>query len=86
MMKHKSRTVFKSTDFIINKRTNSKGRVYYELSLNSYGSIAWDPERFDQVRNIVDPTRNRSGRWGKSWKYTNRAAAERDLLMLELMA
>jgi hypothetical protein len=84
-MKHRSRTVFKSTNFIIDKRTNSKGRVYYELSLNSYGSIAWDPERFDLVRNIVDPTRNRSGHFGRSWKYPNRAAAERDLMLLELM-
>ena len=84
-MRHKTRTVFKNTDFVISRRTNAKGRVYYELSINSDGSVYWDPIRFTQVRDIIDPTRNRSGHFGKSWKYPNREAAEKDLVMLTML-
>lgn len=41
--------------------------------------------RFEEdVRNVVDPQRNRAGRWGTTWKFRDRVEAEQMLTMLLL--
>jgi hypothetical protein len=50
--------------------------------------VWWDMfglvEQADAVRDVVDPLRQRSGRNGASWKFTNRVEAERMYTMLLL--
>lgn len=83
----RNRTIQTTNRFILRKRTRkSSGKVYYELACNlEHLDYWWEKDEIDRVRDVVDPTRNRSGHWGTSWKYTNRAAAERDLLLLTMM-
>ena len=77
----RSKPIHKTQQFIISKRVRKgSGRVYYELSLNL--DTPWKRDWADRVRDIVDPTRNRSGQFGKSWKYQTRAEAEQALTHL----
>lgn len=81
-MPSRTRTIQKTNKFVIRRRTRkSNGKVYYELSLN-YWDYRWSPEDLEQVRNIIDPTRNRSGHFGSHWKYQSRQEAEKVLTML----
>lgn len=76
------KTLHKTDKFIIRQRTRkSNGKTYYELACNMYYN-SWNFNDYERVRDIVDPTRNRAGKFGRSWKYQTRAAAERDLTML----
>lgn len=77
-----TRTIQKTNKFVIRRRTRkSNGKVYYELSLN-YWDYRWSPEDLEQVRNIIDPTRNRAGHFGAHWKYQSRQEAEQILTLL----
>lgn len=78
----RSRTINKTDRFIVSKRVKrGSGKVYYQLECNMYYNF-WEFEDYERVRDIVDPTRNRAGRYGKVWKYSNRRDAEKDLLTL----
>lgn len=81
-MNSRTRTLQKTDKFIIRKRTRrSNGKNYYELSCNMH-SIYWNFDDYEKVRNIVDPTRNRAGKFGTTWKYKTQAEAERALTHL----
>ena len=84
-MRSRTRTIHKTDKFIIRKCTRrSTGKDYYELSVNrDLGT--WFSADLERVRDILDPTRNRAGRWGTTWKYSSRAQAEQALTHL-LMA
>jgi hypothetical protein len=76
------RTLHRSEKFILRQRTRkSNGKKYYELTLN-FDKLRWHRFDVDRIRDVIDPTRNRSGHYGTSWRYSNREAAERDLMML----
>lgn len=87
----RNRTIQTTDKFILRKRTRkTSGRVYYELAycrpdIQGYAAIEDMAKLLTRIRDIIDPTRNRSGRWGTAWTYSNRAAAERDLLLLTMM-
>lgn len=67
--------------FRLQQETNRKGRKFYRI-------VWWDwileHEDQEQVRDIVDPLRNKSGRNGSSWKFSSRAEAEKYYTMLLL--
>ena len=67
--------------FRLQQETNRKGRKFYRI-------VWWDwileHEDQEQVRDIVDPLRNKSGRNGSSWKFGSRAEAEKYYTMLLL--
>lgn len=78
----RSRTINKTDRFILSKRVKrGSGKIYYQLECNQYYNF-WEFNDYERVRDIIDPTRNRAGRYGKSWKYSNRNAAQKDLTML----
>lgn len=84
-MRSRTRTIQKTDKFVISKRVRKgSGRVYYELACNMYFNH-WSYDDFEKVRDIIDPTRNRAGQFGKSWKYQTRVEAEQALTHL-LMA
>lgn len=60
-----------------NKR--GKGHPHYVISAN-WWYLSDDEE--EQVRNIVDPLRNISGKRGQSWTFKDYREAERKYLML----
>lgn len=88
----RSKTLHRTDKFLITKRLRNgsrqsrkgSGRFYYELSCNMYYD-SWNYNDFERVRDIIDPTRNRAGQFGKCWKYQNRQAAEQDLTLLLMM-
>jgi hypothetical protein len=57
-------------------------RKWYEVKI-----ISWSLESYEQeteIRNFFDPLRNKSGKWGSSWKYKNRKDAEQMFLTATL--
>lgn len=83
-MTKKKVLVSKGDLFILHKCTKASGRIYYELMLNPDNVLAYSSDDFTNVRDIIDPDRIRAGRWGISWRYTNRKAAEKDMLKVLL--
>ena len=76
-----NKVLHKSEHFMLTEKKHRKSlKVYYELKLNGFTSQPFD----EQVRDIVDPKRNRSGRFGTHWKYRNRVEAEKHLAFLLL--
>ncbi len=76
------RRLHESKYFRLQQETNQNtGRRFYRI-------VWWDMfglvEHADAVRDVVDPLRQRSGRNGASWKFTNRVEAERMYTMLLL--
>lgn len=63
------------------KRRNSD-KIYYEIKLLM--TYARSYEWIDSVRDIVDPGRNKSGRYGSQWKFRSRDEAEKLMTALLL--
>lgn len=59
-------------------RRRKKDRLWYEVEFNSYAPryTADEHNLYEQVRDFFDPLRNKGGRWGTHWKYSNRKDAE----------
>lgn len=75
------RRLHESRCFRLQQETNRKGRKFYRI-------VWWDwlglHHEQEQMRDIVDPLRNRSGPNGSSWKFSNKAEAEKYYTMLLL--
>lgn len=67
--------------FRLQQEHNAKGRKFYRIVWHDWISLHHEQE---QMRDIVDPHRNRSGNRGSSWKFRNQADAERIYSMLLL--
>ena len=59
-------------------KRRKKDRLWYEVEFNSRMS-KYDADLKnvnEQVRDLFDPLRNKGGRWGTHWKFSNRKDAE----------
>ena len=68
-----------STHFRLQQEHNSKGRKFYRIVWWNWIDLH---DQVNAVRDIVDPQRNKSGKNGSSWKFSNRAKAEQMYMML----
>ena len=59
-------------------RRRKKDRLWYEIEFDSWDHPYDDnPENlYEQVRDFFDPMRNKGGKWGTHWKFSNRKDAE----------
>ena len=72
-----------SRNFRLQQETKaSNGRKFYRIVYYHWQNISVDDE--EAIRDIVDPQRNKSGRNGSSWKFSNRKEAEYYYTMLLL--
>ena len=55
-------------------------KVYYEIKVMVYATDEW----CEGVRDIVDPLRNKSGRFGTHWKFRSYDEAEKLMTALLL--
>ena len=69
----------KSRWFKLTQETNRNGRKFYRISVFNFG---WGIKTIESIRDLVDPLRNKSGRDGWDWKYSNRKDAEQVYVML----
>lgn len=74
----------KSTFFDMRRVKRRKtDKVYFEIRI-----IGFPPREtgnfFDAVRDIVDPQRNKSGQFGRHWKFRSHDEASQNLSMLLL--
>ena len=67
--------------FRLQQETNRKGRRFYRIVWWNWIDLH---DQDEQVRNIVDPQRNKSGNNGSSWKFSNLKEAEQMYSMLLL--
>ena len=75
----------KSENFELRRKKRRKtDKVYYEISLPLSNRLINDEAFVEGVRDLVDPLRNRSGRYGLHWKYRSREEAEQMLTALLL--
>ena len=73
-----------SCSFRLLQETSRKGRRFYRIVWWNWFEL-WDQdEQIEQLRDLVDPQRNKSGPNGISGKFTNRAEAEQMYAMLLL--
>jgi hypothetical protein len=79
-MRNQRKRLHESQYFRLSRCRSKTGRVYYAVTLWNWRF----PEPEDAVRDIVDPLRNRAGRTGTDWRYTNRKEAEQMYSMLLL--
>lgn len=59
-------------------KRRKKDRLWYEIEFNSWDH-KYSTDRnnvYEQVRDFFDPLRNKGGRWGSHWKFSNRKDAE----------
>jgi hypothetical protein len=75
--------IYNTWNFSLAKMTKKSGKVYYQITMMS----SFFDGKFigNQVRDIVDPTRQKSGVAGYRWKYRTQQEAESDFLMLQLL-
>ena len=69
-----------SKGFRLQQEHNAKGRKFYRIVAWNLWPLSLEDE--EQIRNTIDPQRNKSGKNGSSWKFTNRAEAEQMYMML----
>ena len=67
-------------------KRHKKDRLWYEVEFDSWDHrYSTDRENlYEQVRDFFDPLRNKGGRWGTHWKYSNRKDAEQMFLAATL--
>lgn len=76
------RRLHESNCFRLQQETNkTTGRRFYRIVWHNWIDLHGQEEA---MRDIVDPNRNRSGRNGSSWKFSNRTEAEKYYTMLLL--
>jgi hypothetical protein len=87
-MSYKVETIQKSTFFTLTKNRHRKSdKVHYRITMHSW-PVKWNSVGFntnllenfsfkDQVRDIVDPLRNKAGTEGTHWKFRSRDEAEK---------
>lgn len=82
MSNNQNQTIHQSRAFRLSKYTNKAGKVHYRITCKSF--LMQDNGEIDQVRDLVDPLRNKSGRFGTHWKYRNLKDAQRHWTMIML--
>ena len=76
------RRLYESRHFTLDQETSRKGRKIYRISLWNTGPMEYS--EVEQVRDMLDPQRNRAGRTAYAWKFSNRKEAEERYTMLLL--
>ena len=78
---NRSQVLHKSDKFELRRVKRRKtDKVYYEIKLMVYATDEW----CEGVRDIVDPLRNKSGRFGTHWKFRSYDEAEKLMTALLL--
>ena len=78
---NRSQVLHKSEHFELRRVKRRKSdKVYYEIRLISWTTNDW----LEGVRDIVDPLRNKSGRYGNHWKFRSYDEAEKLMTALLL--
>lgn len=67
--------------FRLQQETNRKGRRFYRIVWYNWIDLH---DQDEQLRDLIDPQRNKSGRHGSSWKFSNLKEAEQMYSMLLL--
>ena len=65
--------------FRLQQETNRKGRKFYRIVWYNWIDLH---DQDEQLRDLIDPHRNKSGRHGSSWKFSNLKEAEQMYTML----
>ena len=65
--------------FRLQQETNRKGRKFYRIVWFNWIDLH---DQDEQLRDIIDPHRNKSGKHGSSWKFSNLKEAEQMYVML----
>lgn len=65
------------------RRRKNNNSVYYEIKIDRWG-FDNDGEWLEAVRDIIDPLRNKSGKYGIHWNFRDRDEAEKMMSMLLL--
>ena len=82
---NRSQVLHKSEMFELRRVKRRKSdKVYYEIRLTMSNRLINDEAFVEGVRDVVDPLRNRSGRFGIHWKFRVREEAEKMLTALLL--
>ena len=82
---NRNQTLHKSENFELRRVKRRKSdKVYYEIRLPLSSKLLFDDAFAEAVRDVIDPLRNRSGRYGIHWKYRSREEAEQMLTALLL--
>ena len=75
------RRLHESRCFRLQQETNRKGRKFYRIVWFNWIDLH---DQDEQLRDLIDPHRNKSGRHGSSWKFSNLKEAEQMYSMLLL--
>jgi hypothetical protein len=72
----------------VTRRGRQRGSIkkYWEIEWLGWGvawGVAW-PGPIEEVRDICDPLRNKSGKFGTKWKFRSRVTAEQCYTFLSL--
>jgi plasmid replication initiation protein len=59
--------------FRLQQETNRKGRKFYRIVWFNWIDLH---DQDEQLRDLIDPHRNKSGKHGSSWKFSNLKEAE----------
>jgi hypothetical protein len=67
-------------------KRKKKDRHWYEIEFDSWDHQYDDNPNnlYEQVRDFFDPLRNKGGKWGTHWKFSNRKDAEQMFLAATL--
>lgn len=65
--------------FRLQQEHNAKGRKFYRIVWYNWIDLH---DQDEQLRDLIDPHRNKSGRHGSSWKFSNLKEAEQMYTML----
>jgi hypothetical protein len=75
------RRLHESRCFRLQQETNRKGRKFYRIVWWNWIDLH---DQDEQLRDLIDPQRNKSGKNGSSWKFSNLKEAEQMYSMLLL--
>ena len=67
--------------FRLQQETNRNGRRFYRIVWYNWIDLH---DQDEQLRDLIDPQRNKSGKNGSSWKFSNLKEAEQMYSMLLL--
>jgi uncharacterized protein (DUF3084 family) len=79
-LSHQNKILAETNYFRLVQRKRND-RKWYEVKVISW-SMNFKTER--EIRDFFDPLRNKAGKWGTTWKYSNRKDAEQMFLTATL--
>jgi hypothetical protein len=80
MANHQTKILAEAGCFMLVQRKKDTRR-WYEIKCNAW---TLESETEHEIRDFFDPTRNKSGKWGSTWKYRSRREAEQMFLTATL--